>query len=55
MMCTGQFQDFYDLIQFIKCTCFRGLIHCVLVQYLSGTLDRDPRENLLKVEPFFTE
>merc|ERR1719370_616285 len=28
---------------------YRALIHPVLLQYLTGTLDSDPRENLLKV------
>ena len=33
--------------------CVRGQIHPVLLQYLSGTLDSDPRENLLKVNQMF--
>merc|ERR1712130_482056 len=32
-----------------RITYFRNVIHCILVQYLAGTLDSDPRENLLKV------
>ena len=33
--------------------CVRGQIHPVLLQYLSGTLDSDPRESLLKVNRMF--
>ena len=29
---------------------FRNRIHPVLLQYLSGTLDNDPREDMLQVE-----